>query len=161
VTTKWIAVDFDGVVNSYSSGYGKGNLPDPPTPGAFAFLGLLLSSGYQVAIHSTRFKEQEQINQVRAWFRKHGLLETTLNALTFTAIKPNAELYVDDRAYRFEGKFPTLEEIVALSTPWHKRPKHAEVDLTQFLSVLEELLAGGTSHVDLHDKLLALLRTKA
>lgn len=43
---KIIAVDFDGVLHSYISGWkGARNIPDPPTPGAIRWLSIMLE-GY-------------------------------------------------------------------------------------------------------------------
>jgi hypothetical protein len=160
VSTKCISVDFDGVVNSYRSGYNEGRLVDPPVDGAFDFLRLLIKSGYQVVIHSARFNEVEPILQVRAWFCKHGLDRGFVDALVMTAIKPKAEVYLDDRAVRFEGKFPKLDELAELSTPWHKRRRLAEVDVAKFLVHLEVLAERGGND-DVHNGLLQLLGSKS
>lgn len=49
-----IALDFDGVLHSYTSGW-TGEIPmDPPTPGAVVFVEELLRQGYKLHIFTTR-----------------------------------------------------------------------------------------------------------
>ena len=59
-----IAVDFDGVLHSYKSGWkGARNIPDPVVPGAIPFLILALSH-FEVVIHSSRSN---------AWFARRAM----------------------------------------------------------------------------------------
>lgn len=119
-----IAVDFDGVLHSYTSGWtGQLDIADPPVPGAFAWLTRVVAH-YEVVIYSARLNPRGTplpvvIGAFRAWFRRHGLPEETLEKLHFwTEIgKPMALVYVDDRGYRFEGHFPEPSEIRAM-VPW-------------------------------------------
>lgn len=54
---------------------------------------------------------------VRHWLHEHGW-EPGINA-TVTAEKVSALVYVDDRAWRFTGTFPTADEIHA-ARPWNR-----------------------------------------
>lgn len=137
---KSICLDFDGVINSYTSPFTTPNdLPDPPMPGAFAFIRQLLSNDFNVFIMSARFPRLTDLGDspdkwgprglesVIKWFIKHGaqdLIDITMQpkvegkpSLFFTINKPKAVLYIDDRAFKFEGSFPSLEYI-ATFLPW-------------------------------------------
>lgn len=115
-----LAVDFDGVIHSYTSGWkGEDKIPDPPVHDAIPFLGRAVEE-FDVVIYSTRAKNLAGRKAIRDWLEKHGLHEETLEQIKITSGKPPAILYIDDRAYRFEGAFPSMEMIKAFR-PWNKR----------------------------------------
>lgn len=117
---KTVAVDFDGVIHSYTSGWkGHMTIPDPPVPGAFEWLAEAVQR-FEVAIYSTRFANAESMIAVREWLHTHGLPVEVIEALTLSAGKPPAVLYIDDRGHHFTGIFPTLDEIDAFQ-PWNKQ----------------------------------------
>ncbi len=114
-----IAVDFDGVVHSYASGWkGACVIADPPVEGAIEWL-VAAVERFDVAIFSVRASSPGAVDAMRAWLRRHGLPDHVLARITFPVAKPPAELYIDDRAYRFEGTFPSFEELASLS-PWNR-----------------------------------------
>lgn len=129
-----IAIDFDGVIHSYTSGWkGAHIIPDLPVPGAMAFLSYLADDGTpaNAAIFSARARTWRGRRAIRAWLRKHagGLWHESMGtqgieSIPVTAKKPIASVYLDDRAVRFEGMFPELrhEAIKAFAErkPWHK-----------------------------------------
>jgi hypothetical protein len=41
--------------------------------------------------------------------------------LRITGLKPRAIIYLDDRAIRFEGTYPTIEQIRDLEVPWNQK----------------------------------------
>lgn len=117
-----IAVDFDGVIHSYTSPFpGVNKIPDPPVDGALDFLRSLIDAHYRVLIFSTRCIEKPGheggIEAMKTWLSENGLEDRYLSLLEFTAEKQAAILYIDDRGWRFEGTFPTLDEI-ANSKTW-------------------------------------------
>jgi hypothetical protein len=112
-----ICVDFDGVLHSYQTPYsGDGEAPDPPVPGAIEWLSQI-AEHFDVVIHTTRARSPEGQRAVRHWLHEHGW-EPGMNA-TVTAQKVPALVYIDDRAWRFDGVFPTKDEIHR-ALPWHK-----------------------------------------
>ena len=118
--TRTICVDFDGVLNSYTSGFkGPDVLPDPPVDGAIEFL-KKASKAFKVVILSTRAENEKAITAMRTWLKKYGLPEGEANAIKITDKKPKATLYIDDRGWQFQGYFPDIEYIVNYQ-PWHKR----------------------------------------
>ena len=115
-----LAVDFDGVLHSYASGWqGPTTIPDPPVAGAIEWL-TAAAERFDLAICSVRSAHPGAIDAMRAWLRAHGLPERVLERLRFPIAKPAAELYIDDRAYRFDGAFPSFDELANLA-PWTRR----------------------------------------
>ncbi|MCZ7685689.1 MAG: hypothetical protein M5U28_45680 [Sandaracinaceae bacterium] len=115
-----LAVDFDGVIHSYASGWqGPTAIADPPVPGAIDWL-TAASERFDLAIHSVRSAQPGAVDAMRAWLREHGLPERVLERLRFPVAKPPAELYLDDRAYRFDGTFPSFDALAEL-TPWTRK----------------------------------------
>lgn len=116
-----ICIDFDGVIHSYMTPWESADIiPDPPVPGAFPFLVECMANGFQVAIFSTRSLQDSGITAMMHWFLRHGFSEARF--FTFPSVKPPAILYIDDRAFLFEGRFPSITYINCFR-PWNKR-KH-------------------------------------
>lgn len=116
---KTLVVDFDGVLHSYRSGWkGPTVIPDPPVDGALDFLARAVER-FEVAVLSSRSREAGGIDAMKQWLADHGLAEVVLSRLRFPRTKPPAHVYLDDRGWRFEGSFPTLDAIDAFE-PWHK-----------------------------------------
>jgi len=119
---KKILVDFDGVLHSYTSGWkGIDVIPDPPVPTGFAFLRELVKDDrFEAMIYSSRSKEQAGIEAMRAWLLEHGLEPEVVEKIEFPTEKPAGWLTVDDRAFCFEGTFPSLDYLDGFK-PWNKR----------------------------------------
>lgn len=142
---KSICLDFDGVIHSYTSPFEFPDvIPDPPVPGAFDFIRMLLGAGFDVYILSARFNRETDfgdkpelrsrargLEAVAAWLAAHGaqdLVDSLLAPKTegkpqlrLTINKPAAVLYIDDRAFRFEGIWPSLGYIQNFK-PWSVDP---------------------------------------
>jgi trehalose-6-phosphatase len=136
-----ICCDFDGVLNSYKSGWqGAAVISDPPVPGAMEWLDDMSRDAYfEIAVYSSRSKEPGGVEAMRAWLGKHlyelwatashPLLSDAeirvrvgevMDALTFPTQKPAASMTIDDRAFCFEGTFPTVKWLKAFK-PWNKK----------------------------------------
>ncbi len=105
-------------------------------------------SKFDVAIYSTRCHQWLGQWAMKTWLREHlytyiyewaserGLLnhnfthmddedevsimvDEVMRKLSFPKRKPPALVYIDDRAWRFEGVFPTADE-VHRARPWNK-----------------------------------------
>lgn len=103
---KAVAVDFDGVLNTYNGWKGEDALFQP-REGAIEFLRQLWAE-YDIVIHTTRDPQR-----VWEWLETYWM-----NHLVHlvTNVKPPAVAYVDDRAVRFEGDYDaTLAAITALA----------------------------------------------
>ena len=125
-----VLIDFDGVLHSYSSGWqGKQNIPDDPNPGAIQFLrDLIAEEDIEPIIWTSRvywkddseYAAAEQAMQaIKNWLYLNGLSPEEVEALQITSFKPPAVLLIDDRAYKFEGMFPT-SHFIRNFKPWPK-----------------------------------------
>lgn len=113
-----LAVDCDGVLHSYTSGWqGANSLPDPPVEGAIDWLNDIVQH-FEVVILTTRGDQEGGNVAVLYWLREHGY---TGPDLLITSRKVPALMYVDDRGWRFEGpgSFPTADQ-VHQARPWNK-----------------------------------------
>lgn len=134
-----ISVDFDGVLHAYTSGWqGATVIPDGPVPGAIAWLCDLVDplrgeDAFTVVVNSARARTPWGWWAVRRWLsaqihevRGCGTFgHDIIDAIKVTCRKPAAIVYVDDRAWRFDGKtFPTAEQLRA-HRPWCAKQAHA------------------------------------
>lgn len=114
-----ISVDFDGVINSYRSGFvAIDKIPDSPVEGAFEFLEELLNFGFKVYIYSTRNSNTKGRMAIMDWMLKYGLNQDIIDKLKFPVEKPIAKVYIDDRAWEFTGTWPKMDELENF-VPWH------------------------------------------
>jgi hypothetical protein len=119
-----IAVDFDGVIHSYTSPWVSAEvIPDPPVEGAIEWL-TEIAKKFEVVIFTTRGQTLAGRQAVGQWLRNQGCEWPRGMGPRVTAEKPPALVYIDDRAWRFEGTFPTAHEI-HMARPWNKRPARA------------------------------------
>lgn len=115
-----IAIDFDGVIHAYTSPFTKPEeIHDEPVDGALFFIEHLLANGFGVIIHTARASTEESTQAIRDWLVRHGLSAVTAKTIKITTQKLAAIVYIDDRGFRFEGRWPSIAEIKALRT-WNK-----------------------------------------
>lgn len=116
-----ICVDFDGVAHQYVSGWqGEDVAADPPVEGALDWLRMMIDEWFKVVIFSSRSRTPQGIETMKKWFLEHGLEPMYLARLEFPEKKPNAFLIIDDRAFHFQGTFPT-PEFIRNFKPWNKK----------------------------------------
>jgi hypothetical protein len=120
---KKIFLDFDGVLHSYTSRWTvAGHIPDPPVPGAIEALKAYVNSGeFHVNIWSSRCNFLDTgIPAMEAYLIEHGMTAAEMKKIVFCKeFKPQYHVFIDDRNFRFEGKFPTTEEILEMKQ-WNK-----------------------------------------
>lgn len=133
MTTRYdIACDWDGVIDSYVTGH-KGRpdiFSDPPVPGAMAWLTELHMKGKSVVIHSTRLEHHDEVLAVeievamKRYLVSNGCPPDVVHGLAFWSGegKPRARVYIDDRGYRFEGTFPSVDELDKLDV-WNRNDR--------------------------------------
>jgi hypothetical protein len=122
-----IAVDFDGVLHSYTTPWvNPHTIPDAPIPDAIEWLHRMVQK-MDVVIFSTRCKTWRGRRAIRAWLARHAgnLYHEApgmrgIEDVRLSYEKPPALVYLDDRAMRFTGTFPTPQEIHA-ARPWKVR----------------------------------------
>lgn len=118
-----IAVDFDGVLHAYSKGWNGGEIYDEPVEGTKAAMEKLKAAGHYLMIFSTRnnfvFRKKDEPDQkirMEEWLKKHEIPYDKI----WTAGKPMADIYLDDRAIQFKGNWQeTLNDINSF-TVWNK-----------------------------------------
>lgn len=146
---KILCLDFDGVIHSYTSGWkGPRVIPDPPVPGAIAFL-LEAIKHFDVVIHSSRCRYWFAKRAMRKWLWHHvcDYLEAPddpqdafhncpaecpccqlMKSIKFMASKPPAHVTIDDRAITFTGSWPRMKTLEGFE-PWFKKRKEGTHDI--------------------------------
>ncbi|MDR2534983.1 MAG: hypothetical protein LBD29_03005, partial [Treponema sp.] len=119
--TKVVAVDFDGVINSYVSGWKGPSETDAPVLSAAESLKTLFNSGYKVIIFSTRANTREGIETIREYLRKHTENNELADTIEITGQKPIADMYIDDRAIPFNGDWEETLKQIEQFKPWTER----------------------------------------
>ena len=120
-----LCLDFDGVLHSYVSGWNcAACIPDPPVPGAMAFL-VEAVEHFQVAVFSARSGQEGGLLAIKDWLREQltthfqngPLADDLLARIDFPTRKPAAFVTLDDRALTFSGTFPAVADLLAFK-PW-------------------------------------------
>lgn len=112
--TTTVVFDFDGVLNSYKSGWcGAGHIPDPPVEGAKAEVDRFRRAGYSVAVVSARAREPFGREAIEMWLQEHDFIVDYLGCEKVPAIA-----YIDDRGITFNGSMTGLLEQVQKFKPW-------------------------------------------
>jgi len=106
-----IALDLDGVVNEYK-GWNKDNGEISPLKGVARAIERFREAGFSVCIFTAR----TNIHTVQRLLREQGI------RITVHHEKPPAAIYVDDRGFRFEGRWDdvTVERVIRMAKegPW-------------------------------------------
>lgn len=130
-----LSVDFDGVIHQYTTKWqGADVIPDPPVPEALEFLEEACIAGFDVHIFSTRNAQDGGIKAMQDWMihwwnselqpetdKDKAIIEGFVRLqLKWPTTKPPAQVMIDDRAFRFEGTWPSISEL-KLFKPWNKK----------------------------------------
>jgi len=102
---KTICIDLDGTLAEYHGWTGAFAPIGEPLPGAWEFCRALRAAGWRIIIHTCR----GDLDAVRDWLDANTIAYDGINATDHNAEgsseKPIADVYLDDRAVRFEGDF--------------------------------------------------------
>ena len=100
-----IAVDFDGVIAEFSDGIEEfGKL----IPGAKEAMAELRRLGYKIIIHTARPSRKDHLDSLANYLTEKGIPFDEINTNSdceWKSTKPIADIYIDDRACRFEGNW--------------------------------------------------------
>lgn len=106
-----VAFDFDGVIHKYSEGWKDGKIYDTYNPDVIDLMSVLMKLNIPVFILSTR-----KPHQILAWWQQQGFdieaaiiapsqtFWTNCNIVGVTKTKLPAQLYIDDRGYKYTGQ---------------------------------------------------------
>jgi len=104
-----ICFDFDGVIHSFTSPWENDDIIlDEPTKGCKQSLDAIKELGATIYIHSTRCHCSKGRNAIADYMVKHSL--------TYDEIvehKPVADIYVDDRAVRFDNNWSEIFKTIS------------------------------------------------
>lgn len=115
--TQPVYIDFDGVLNAYDGSFSSGPIDTPPVEGAFGFLDMLDSLGVPWTVYSARASGPGQVRRIAQWFLDNG----RKGPVSITNVKGPASMYIDDRAWRFDGSnFPTKDEVLNFMPYWRR-----------------------------------------
>ena len=92
----------------------------PPRAASDFFISWARSAMSLAFLFSARSHQPGGIDAMRRWFAAHALPDYALDALEFPTEKPQAIVYIDDRGWRFDGTWPSLDELAAFQ-PWNRR----------------------------------------
>jgi hypothetical protein len=121
-----VACDFNGVIHDHRDRV-KGSCcaDDPDIPGAIDWL-KATSEKFDIVLVSASFARAEFVSSAKVWLAAKGIPREWLvpvypgrNRITLTPFKPPCLLFVDDRAFFFQGRFPTVKEIETFK-PWNR-----------------------------------------
>ncbi len=117
-----LAMDFDGVIHSYTSGWqGEDVISDPPVPGVFTWMERAMVY-FRIAIYSSRSKSFLGRAAMRKYISKHA--PHLFTDLDFPEYKPHAFITLDDRAVNFDGNWDNYDPtILRHFVPWYQLKK--------------------------------------
>ena len=118
---KTVCLDFDGVIhlniNFVSSTIISGEL----VVGAAQAIATLREK-YRVVVHSCRCTSAGGVQAIKDWLKQHEI--EVDDVIDF---KPQAEVYIDDRAVAFNGDWNETLGVVYEFKPWTRRKKERYV----------------------------------
>lgn len=110
---KTAVFDFDGVINSYKSGFIRPTvITDPPVEGIKEVIAKVREN-MRVVVVSTRCASPGGIEAIQKYLDKYDIVVDKVQAE-----KPPASVYVDDRAVCFTGKTEGLAEEILGFRNW-------------------------------------------
>jgi hypothetical protein len=144
--TGTVCLDFDDTLRGHR---GK------PMPGVPAALASLRADGVALVVSSARFSpiygelNRFRIQKVADWLSEHGIEVDAIRLFV-----PEADVYVDDRAYRFEKDWPTeASRIMKRLSPGWKQGRTLDKKLSLALDTLWDGAAPVTEAVGAVDEL--------
>lgn len=99
--SKTLAIDFDQTLMAQN-----GNKMGEPLPGVIQAMEELYDRGYGIIIFTVRAKTEQGIEVVEGWLDHYGI-----DYHQVTAVKPNAAIFIDDRAIRHLNWDDTMNQV--------------------------------------------------
>lgn len=112
-----LSLDLDGVLHPNTSAWTNAyTLPDAPTRDAQEYVRFVQSSGWSTIVCSARANAPNADVAILGWLRDWGFPE-----MSVSHVKRHADVFLDDRALRFDGTWPALATLEAAAVPWNRR----------------------------------------
>lgn len=136
ITNGVVMVDFDGVITHRPSSL--------KTCGKMRMLSVqaldyIRRQGYEIVIYTAR----ENLEPVLAFLKSNPRLNKIVSKVT--NVKESADLYIDDRAYRFNGSWESSLFSVFRLLSYHKNPRRNS--FVAFFSDVKNFLLGFVNEV--------------
>jgi hypothetical protein len=116
VHDRWVCFDFDGVCSQYHDNFEEDVFGDP-IPGVAEAVKIIREEGLKAVLFTAR----KVTPKLKEWLEENGfefdtINDTSHNPPSASKEKPVAELYVDDRGYRFDQNNPeqSIQELFSL-----------------------------------------------
>jgi hypothetical protein len=116
---KTIAFDLDGTILKYKVGMADHDAFGEPYPGVVDEMKKLRSKGWKIIIWTCRGKSKAMVSHLK----KYGIPYDDINENSsgpHDSPKIHADVYVDDRAIRFDGNTKGLADKIMNLRPWHE-----------------------------------------
>lgn len=112
-----IAIDFDGVIHQFKQPWrGTRIISDPPVDGIDKVIAELREKGYKVIVVSSRCFGRGGKRAIRKYLKKYNIVVDGV-----TKDKVGAQVYLDDRAMRFDGVVDDgLVDRITNFVPWNR-----------------------------------------
>jgi hypothetical protein len=118
-----LGVDFDGVLHAYDQWHGLDVVDGRPVPGAMEFLARA-SDCMRVAVYSRRSGSPIGTTAMKEWLEREAKVtpgwQSWLPLVEWWTEKPPARVFLDDRAWTFQGEWPAIDKLMAFQ-PWNRR----------------------------------------
>lgn len=112
-----VALDFDGVINSYKSGWtGEDNVVDEPVEGIIDFI-KEFTNEYEFVVYSSRCRSEVGIAAMKEFFSKNGV--TKLLDVEYVTMIDSDCILIDDRVLDYTMVDDIIESVRTF-TPWTK-----------------------------------------
>lgn len=154
-----VAIDFDGVINSYTSGWQGATATDPPVQGAAIAIKALLNAGKKLVIYSTRAADASGIETIRKYL--YSLVGVDASAIAISYQKPIANIYLDDRAVTFNGDWDEALQKIATFTSYLDKPAGETINefIARSNTLVEDLTLDDFKNPDAIDAMTQKFRT--
>lgn len=125
---KIVAIDFDGVINPYTKGFQGKGVFEQPSDTCRQELEKLKKEGWTICINTCRDEEYEILWYLDEFDLPFDYINySPRNAEQgLSTTKLAADVYIDDRAIAFEGRWHGMADIVNEFKPFYKRMKDGQ-----------------------------------
>lgn len=114
-----IALDFDGVISSYKTGWhGLDDIPDPPVPGAIGWIAEAIDAGHKIIIFSMRNASEDYLHPAKEEI-EYQYLEAVLNGWDTDDLDTTLP-------YDFESRHKGVEGISNYLSRWGLESKYID-----------------------------------